>query len=347
VSPILYFAYPGELSTRTGGYGYDRRVTASLGDLGWDVRLVALGDGFPEPSEEQLQAAEALLAEIPDGSLVMIDGLAFGVMDAWAKDNRDRLKVIALVHHPLALETGVLPQQAEILRTRETEALSHTRGVVVTSPATADELVAHYGLSRPAIAVAIPGCDRVEPARGNGDTPLILSIGSLTQRKGHDVLIAALAQLQDLAWTCRIVGSKALDPATAAALEAQVYTLGLTERIQLVGQIEDVSAEFSRADVFALASRYEGYGMVFAEALAHGLPVVACRAGAVPDVVPEAAGLLVPPDDADLFARALRRLLEDRDTRRTMAQAAAEAGARLPSWADTAGILSRFLETAR
>jgi glycosyltransferase involved in cell wall biosynthesis len=321
VSPILYFAYPGDLSTRTGGYGYDRRVIASLGDLGWDVRLVALGDGFPEPSEEQLQAAEALLAEIPDGSLVIIDGLAFGVMDAWAKDNRDRLKVIALVHHPLALETGVLPQQAEILRTRETEALSHTRGVVVTSPATADELVAHYGLSRPAIAVAIPGCDRAEPARGNGDTPLILSIGSLTQRKGHDVLIAAL--------------------------EAQVDALVLTERIQLVGQIEDVSAEFSRADVFALASRYEGYGMVFAEALAHGLPIVACRAGAVPDVVPEAAGLLVPPDDADLFAQALRRLLEDRDTRRIMAQAAVEAGARLPSWADTAGILSRFLETVR
>ncbi len=347
MNPILYFAYPGDLSTRTGGYGYDRRVIASLGDMGWDVRLVALGDGFPDPSEEQLQAAEALLAEIPDGSLVMIDGLAFGVMDTWAARNRDRLKIIALVHHPLALETGVLPEQAEILRTRETHALSHTRGVVVTSPVTADELVARYGLSRPDIAVAIPGCDKAEPARGNGDIPLILSIGSLTRRKGHDVLIAALAQLQDLDWTCRIVGSKALDPATAAALEAQVYTLGLTERIHLVGQIEEVGAEFDRADVFALASRYEGYGMVFAEALAHGLPVVACRAGAVPDVVPEAAGVLVPPDDAERFAQALRTLLEDQDKRRDMAKAAAEAGARLPSWADTAAVISRFLETVR
>ena len=344
---ILYFAYPGDLSTRTGGYGYDRRVIAALRDLGWDLRLVALGKGFPDPSEAQLQAAEALLAEIPDGSLVMIDGLAFGVMDAWAAHNHDRLKIVALVHHPLALETGVLPEQAEILRERETKALSHTRGIVVTSPATADELVAHFEVSREAISVAIPGCDPATPARGNGETPLILSIGSLTQRKGHDVLIAALALLQDIAWTCRIVGSKALDPAISAALEAQVDALGLTDRVQLVGEMEDVSAEFARADLFALASRYEGYGMVFAEALTHGLPVIACRAGAVPDVVPEAAGLLVPPDDVDKFGQALRSLLEDPDKRRDMAMAATEAGAQLPSWPDTAGILSRFLETVR
>jgi glycosyltransferase involved in cell wall biosynthesis len=319
-------------------------VIAALRDLGWDVRALSLGDGFPYPSPDQLRHAEDVLSDIPPRAAILLDGLAFGVLDDWARRYHDRWRLFALVHHPLALETGLAPdRQAELAR-RERDALAHTRGVLVTSHATARELVENYGVCEDRIVVAQPGVDPGPLATGQGDPPHILSVGSLTHRKGHDVLITALAMLRDLPWTCRIVGSRTLDPKVAAELEAWIEGAALQERIVLTGEVEDPRKEFARADIFALASRYEGYGMVFAEALAHGLPVVGCAAGAVPEVVPPAAGLLVEPDDATSFAQALRRLLDEPDTRLAMADAAAVAGAALPSWRETATSIATFLE---
>lgn len=342
MSLTLYFAYPGDLQARSGGYGYDRRLIGALRDLDWNVHLVPLGDGFPLSPD--YAAAEAALASIPEGGLLLIDGLAFGVMDSWAQREAAKRQVFALVHHPLALETGLADETKAELAARERQALSNTRGVIVTSAATATEMVASYGIEVDDLVVATPGTDPVPLATGSGDPFCILSVGSLTRRKGHDILIDALASLVDLDWTCRIVGSRTLDASLALELDGQIRRLGLQGRVSLVGEVEDVRSEFARADLFALASRYEGYGMVFAEALAHGLPIVACAAGAVPDVVPASAGMLVAPDDALAFAGALRRLLTEPDTRVTMADASAVAGAALPSWRDTATTIAAFLE---
>jgi glycosyltransferase involved in cell wall biosynthesis len=340
---MLHFAYPGDLQTRTGGYGYDRRVIGALGDLGWDVKLVPLGEGFP--ARPDLAHADSVLAAVPDDSILMVDGLAFGVLDRVAETLGQRVRLFALVHHPLALETGLSEQAKAELTTRERAALARTRGVVVTSAATARELVANFGVASADIVTALPGTDPVPRATGSSDVPCILSVGSLTRRKGHDVLIAALATLRDLSWTCRIVGSRDLDADVADALEQLIQTLQLHDRVTLVGEVEDVQAEFAGADIFALASRYEGYGMVFAEALAHGLPIVGCAAGAVPEVVPAAAGILVAPDSPEEFAAELRRLLDEPQTRKAMADGAADAGAALPSWRDTAATIAHFLES--
>lgn len=345
MSRRLVFAYPGDLQTRTGGYGYDRRVIEALRELGWSVEPLSLGEGFPSPGVSELEAAGRMISELPDASLVLIDGLAFGVMDAWANREAERLKIIALVHHPLALETGLDEERRAMFAQRERTALSHARGVIVTSHATAAKLATHYGVATGKITVAVPGVDPAPLSGARGEPPLILSVGTLTHRKGHDVLIASLDRLRGLAWTCRVVGSKTLDPDVTGALGRQIMELGLSNRIELAGQIDDTSAEFARADIFALASRYEGYGMVFAEALVQGLPIVGCLIGAVPDVVPPSAGFLVPPDDPDAFAAALRRLLLETDLRTSMADAAAVAGARLPSWRETAAIISGTLES--
>jgi glycosyltransferase involved in cell wall biosynthesis len=171
----------------------------------------------------------------------------------------------------------------------------------------------------------------------------ILSIGSLTPRKGHDVLIAALAGLQDLDWQARIVGAPA-DPATAAALAAQIAAAGLADRIALVGAKSDVAADYAEADIFALATLYEGYGMVFAEALARGLPIVGSRTGPVAELIPAAAGRLVPPGDVAGLRAALEQMISDPAARTAAAQAAWQAGQALPRWPETATTVARVLE---
>lgn len=345
MSRRLVFAYPGDLDLKTGGYAYDRAVVAGLSASGWEVEMLALGDGFPAPDVNVKATAERALSALPDGCLVLIDGLAFGVLDDWAIREKERLRIAALVHHPLALETGLDATTRSLLQESETRALTAARRIIVTSPMTARELISNYGVRSHHVMVAMPGTEPGQKASGDGDPPHILAIGTLVKRKGHDVLLRALGQIADLPWSASIVGSKVLDPETATSLEALCGELGLTGRVTLAGECNDTREILSKADIFALASRYEGYGMVFAEALSHGLPIVACHAGAVPDVVPADAGLLVPVNDVDAFADALRLLVSDREERARRAEAAFRAGRELPRWSDTTATISSFLET--
>ncbi|MGY9056908.1 MAG: glycosyltransferase family 4 protein, partial [Alphaproteobacteria bacterium] len=195
------------------------------------------------------------------------------------------------------------------------------------------------------ITVALPGTDRPTAPRQPQSPPRITAVGSLTARKGHDVLLAALAQLQDLDWTAQIVGGPH-DPDVAQALHAQCLALGLSARVTFVGEVDEAGlhAAYANTSIFALATRYEGYGMVFAEAIAHGLPIVTCLTGAVPDTVPADAGLLVAPDDPTAFADALRLLLTEPGIAKSLADAATRAAERLPTWQDTIRLVVTALE---
>ena len=104
----------------------------------------------------------------------------------------------------------------------------------------------------------------------------------------------------------------AYDPAHAADLAALHRSLGLGDRVSFAGRVsqERLGELYRAAGIFALATRYEGYGIVFDEALAHGLPIVSCRTGAVPQTVPSEAGLLVPPGDPHAFAATLDAVLD-------------------------------------
>lgn len=345
-APHLVFAIPGDIAIRSGGYGYDRRMIEELRELGWRVDHLRLPDGFPAPNRDELEMTAKQFADLPDESLVLIDGLAFGAMPEIARREAARLKLVALVHHPLALETGLSERQAQNLRESEATALASTRGIIVTSPETARTLILDFRVRPEAICVAIPGTESAKPARGgiDGEPPLILAVGSLTQRKDHATLVAALARLCDRPWQCRIVGSDRMDPASASALRRQIVDHRLDDRIAVTGALEDVDAEYDRADIFALASRYEGFGMVFAEAMARGLPIVGCRGGAVPDLVPDSAGILLEPGDVIGFSEALAKLLDDRQARRNYAAGSLAAGRKLPDWRASAKVLADFLK---
>jgi glycosyltransferase involved in cell wall biosynthesis len=345
-APHLVFAIPGDLEIRSGGYGYDRQMIEELRKLGWRVDHVRLPDGFPAPSRNELETTARQFACLADESLVLVDGLAFGAMPEIARQEAIRLKLVALVHHPLALETGISERQVQNLQKSEAAALSSARGIVVTSPETARTLISDFSVPSEAICVAIPGTEPVKPAQGgiDGEPPLILAVGSLTQRKDHASLVAALARLRERPWQCRIVGSDRMDPATASALCRQIADHGLDDRIVVTGALDEVDAEYDRADIFALASRYEGFGMVFAEAMARGLPIVGCRGGAVPDLVPDSAGILLEPGDVTGFSEALAKLLDDRQARRNYAAGSLVAGRKLPDWRASAMVLADFLK---
>ena len=341
------FAVPGDLATPTGGYAYDRRMIAELEHLGWHIDRVDLGEGFPWPSSETRMAAQARLLAVPAGRAIVIDGLAFGVLPDAALELRSRNPLIALVHHPLALESGLSAEQADNLRASERAALAATRRVVVNSAATARHLIADYAVPADRIVIAPPGSDPAPAAPGSHDGIVrLLSVGAVVPRKGFDVLIAALATLTDLPWQLTIAGDRSRDPKTAAQLDADIARFKLDSRVAVLGAVspERLADLYAGADLFALASRFEGYGMAYAEAIAHGLPVIGTTSGAIPDTVPAGASVLVVPGDSDAFAHALRRLIENRGERLRLATAARAASGLLPTWQDSAKIFSRALE---
>ena len=335
--PDAIFAVPGDLHTPTGGYIYDRRVIELLPEFGWRVTHLELPGDYPAPCTASLEATACAIAATPAEALLVIDGLAFGAMPAEFID-RTKRRIVALVHHPLALETGTSTERVDQLTRTERAALARTTHVIVTSPSTAELLVKHYGVPAARISVAEPGTEPALRARGTSGPPRLLSVGSVTARKGYDVLVAALAKIADLSWESRIVGSLDRDPEAPTVLREAIAGAKLEKRIALLGSLDDktLAAEYDRAHLFVLPSHFEGYGMAFAEALARGLPIVGCAGGAVTSTVPADAGILVRTGDANAIAAALRLLLSDPGELSRRAEAAWRHAQRLPRWRDTA-----------
>ncbi|MGO4909275.1 glycosyltransferase family 4 protein [Pseudorhodobacter sp. W20_MBD10_FR17] len=339
------FAIPGDYEQLTGGFIYERSLLLTLRDAGRVVDHLQLPAGFPNPTQEETAATHAILTAVPADVPVILDGLVFGSIDPAVLDAM-QAPVVAMLHHPLGLETGIKPETAQFLLAREAENLTRAAHVVVPSPHTAAILQSEFGVAPERITIALPGFARPDATKAAPSTPpLILSVGLLAARKGHDTLIDALAQITDLDWQAEIVGGPH-DPDVAVALATQISALGLQNRVRLAGVLArpELDQRYRSASLFALATRYEGYGMVFGEAMLHGLPIVSCQTGAVPDTIAKDAGLLVPVDAPDAFAHALRQILTDAKTRRAMASASAVGGNKLPSWADAAAIMGRVLD---
>ena len=339
----FYLVYPGDLDTRTGGYTYDKRLIEELGQLGLRINPVSLPQCSPDMSQGARLMVQEKLVAIPEGSVVVIDGLALGVLDRETTEVRQRLRLVALCHHPLALESGLNSAEQSQLFESERRALANVHATLVTSDSTRRILTDDFGVCEDSITVAVPGTDRRPFAECAGSPPRLLTVGSLTRRKAHDVLISALADVAALDWEARFVGGDHFDAKWAQRLRAQVAAENLEHRIQFAGLVPDVEPEYQQADVFILPSRFEGYGMVFAEALSAGLPVIAAKAGAVPDVVPGTAGILVAPDDQDALAGAIHKLLTTAGLHQQLQQGARACAAELPSWRDTAEKVCRRL----
>ncbi len=346
---------PGDLETRTGGYGYDRRIIAGLRDRGWLIEVRRLDDSFPMPTPAARAHAASVLAAIPDGATVLIDGLALGALPVEAEHESRRLRLVALVHHPLAAETGVDPVLAAALEVSERRALAASRAVVVTSRATAARL-ADYGVTGDRITVVEPGTEPAPLSRGSSREPsalgpepsgvALLCVATLTPRKGHEVLIRALAAAPHRHWTLTCAGSLDRDVPTVTRVRDLVRAEGLEDRVVFAGDMDAgaLAAHYDSADLFVLPTLYEGYGMAVAEALARGLPVISTATGAIADLVSTDAGVVVPPGDLAAFTDALSRVLGDAALRARLAAGARRVRDRLPTWEAAAAAMAVALE---
>jgi glycosyltransferase involved in cell wall biosynthesis len=325
----LAFVVPGKLDQLTGGYLYDRHVIDGLRSRGHTVKVIELGS----------IDRETVLAKLADGTTTVIDGLALPDFEQAVLAHWRRLRLVALVHHPLAEETGLSRAAAERLIRLEAAALQCFRGVVCPSARTAAGVEA-YGIPPERIFVIPPGTAKPDaPLRSRrGPVRSLLCVASVIPRKGHRVLVAALARMRDLEWQMLCIGSLDRDPRTARSIRKMISAARLGRRITLAGEQSPrmVMRAYRAAGLFVLPSLHEGYGMAFAEAMAHGLPIIATTAGAIPETVPREAGLLVRPGDAAELARALRRVISDPALAAGLSAGSRAAGRRLPDWRQAA-----------
>jgi glycosyltransferase involved in cell wall biosynthesis len=335
---------PGHLDARTGGYLYDRSIVAGLRRLDWAVDVMELDASFPYPTPAALEHAANALAAVAAGTIAIVDSLALGAMPDLITREASRLRIVALVHLPLAAACDLDRDTAARFEDGERRALRAAALVIVTGSATLP-LIARHERGRDRVLVLEPGTDRAPLARGSGGHPLeLLSVATLNPGKGHEALLVALSEVPHREWRLTCAGSLTRHPQTADRVRATIARLGLEDRVSLAGDLDGPAREtcYDRSDVFVLATRQETYGMAVAEALAHGLPVVATMTGAIPQLVGSDAGVLVPVGDTPALVEALSRVLGDASLRARFAQGARRVRDQLPTWEEASG---RFAAT--
>ena len=317
--------------------------------------VVEVDGGFPAPDADALRRLDDALTRLATGSITVVDGLIFGCVPEVAERHALRLRLVSLVHLPLAADPGLEPDAAAAFRRSEVRALRSTTHVVITGSATR-ELLGGYGVPEGRITLVEPGTDHpsaeqltaAQAQRDRRDGLVrLLSVATLNPGKGHARLLNALAATGLTNWHLTCAGSHANHPRTVAEVEARIRQLDLTTRVSLAGNLDDagLSAAYQSAEVFVLATRRETYGMAVSSALAWGLPVVSTRTGAIPVLVADTAGIVVPVDDEAALTDALGRVLSDAALRVTLGRGALLAAERLPSWHDQVTAFERVLDT--
>jgi glycosyltransferase involved in cell wall biosynthesis len=341
VPGAVHVVLPGDIddpATPSGGNIYDRRVCDALAALGWSVHEHAVHGGWPRPGPDECAALGTLLAALPAGAVVLLDGLIASAVPGVLRPQAPRLRMVVLVHMPL--DDGA-----------ERDALADAKAIVTTSAWTSRRLIERYGLPADRVYAAEPGVDPAAVAPGSEGGTQLLCVAAVAPHKGHDVLIEALSSLAAEPWTCVCVGSLDRDHAFVDELRRRIAVHGLADRVRLAGPLvgDALHTAYAAADLLVLASRGETYGMVVAEALARGIPVVAAATGGLPETLglaPDgsAPGLLVPAGDSAALSDALRGWLGDPGLRQRLRGSARARRATLTGWSTTARQVADVLE---
>ncbi|MCB8919007.1 MAG: glycosyltransferase family 4 protein [Ardenticatenaceae bacterium] len=352
----------GSLETLSGGYLYDRMLVRYLRRQGDEVTLVSLPwrsygqhllDNANRRLLRRLQAARfdvLLQDELNHPSL------------AWLNSRLRRqvtYPLLAVVHHLRWLETrpgrlGTL--QNRFYRQVERRYLASVDGFVYNSQATRAAVTGLVGGSRPGV-VAYPAGNRFTHlptpdeilARATRPGPLrLLFVGNLIPRKGLHQLLAALARLPRPTWQLTVVGRPDVDPAYARAVRQQMLRAGLDNQVFFTGPLPDpaLAAQFGRAQLLVMPSSYEGFGIVYLEGMAFGLPALATPAGGARELVTAGEnGYLVDPDDPAGLAAHLLHLHTHRHELARLSLAAQQRYLAHPTWDESMSRIRNFVLT--
>jgi glycosyltransferase involved in cell wall biosynthesis len=332
----------------SGGNTYDRRIGHELAATGWSVHEHVAPGPWPNPDVAAREDLAAVISGIPDGAVVLVDGLVGSPSADVLVPHAGRLRLVVLVHMPLGVGASDDPIEAS-----ERALLSAATAVVTTSQWTRHRLLDLYALRPDRLHVAEPGVDPAALATGTAGGGRLLCVAAVTPVKGHDLLLAALATVKDLIWRCVCVGALDRDACFAETVRRQAWDTGIGDRVEFVGPRvgDDLDLAYAASDLLVVGSRAETYAMVVTEALARGLPVVAASVGGLPEALGEAPdgsrpGLLATPEDPQALGAALRRWLVDEDLRGRLRQAARKRRTGLPDWSATTGRVARALTAA-
>ncbi len=326
----------------SGGNHYDRRLIDGLRALGWTVREHRIGGLWPGTGTQAGEALAEVLGGLPAGAIVLFDGLALDAAADALAAHCVRLRLVALLHAPVASCAMPVGMNAQALLQPMHTLLQHMRAIIVTSAWSQRCLCRHYGLATAQVAVALPGVDPAALAPVHPGGERLLCVARVSPLKGHDTLLRALGTLHGLTWHLSCIGpvddTRFLDDLHGIARAAEV-----DDRVRFLGPSSgpQLALAYQNADVLLLASRQESYGMVVSEALARGLPVIATAVGGIPEALGAAAagpmpGLLVAPASPAALASAVRRWLTDAHLRGQLRLAARHRRSALRPWSDTA-----------
>jgi len=338
----LHFVVPDGVDDprrTSGGNVFDRRVRDGLRMIGWDVRMSQVDADAPAH-------ADGVLSGIPNGALVLIDGLIAGRSPGAIEAAADRLHIVALTH----MVSAAFPAADVRVVEGERRALRSARRVIATSEWTRSELVRRHVVPPERVVVARPGSDDAPAASGTPAGSAFLCVGVVAPHKGQDTLIEALAALgSDEAWTCTIAGSLDVCPDYADDVATRVAAAGLGGRVTMTGVLteDELDTAYQHVDLVLAPSRVESYGMAIADALRRGIPVIASRVGGIPLTVESRAAVLVPPGEPLALTDALREWMRDADLRARLKSAARAGRADLPRWSDTAAQIASTLAGVR
>jgi glycosyltransferase involved in cell wall biosynthesis len=258
----------------SGGNRYDREVCDDLRAAGWSVAEIAVEGSWPRPDATALTSLARALDALPDGALVLVDGLIASAARAVLVPRSERLRLVVLVH--MVFGGDAVPERDE------SAVLAAARAVVTTSDWTRHHLLARYRLPAARVHVARPG---TEPAPVSARTPdggRLVCVGTLAPLKGQDLLLEALGGLVGLPWRCTLVGPHDRDPQFAASLARRAAAKGIADRVRMPGTRTGAALrrEYEDADLLVVPSRAETYGLVVTEGWPRAYPCSRPRSAA-------------------------------------------------------------------
>jgi glycosyltransferase involved in cell wall biosynthesis len=361
---VLFIIY-GSLDQVSGGYLYDRKVIEYLRSEGIEVDILGLPVlpyllcpmHFFHPQLKRLFRTPGAARRY---QCIVVDELTHpSLFLSVARRVEDCPPVLLLLHHLSSREPAGWARR-RIARFMEKILVGRSDGVVVNSRST-ESTVRDLIEEPPPFYLCPPGSDALSGKRPGGDptdgdpagclihpggrAPVrLLVTGNVIFRKGHDLLIRLLGGLRDLDWELRIVGGL-VDRPYKRRLDRVAARCGLESRICYTGVLdgEALRQEYAAADIFLFPSRYEGFGISLAEAVRAGLPFIAFRSGAIPELT-GGRGLLVPEGDTRSFQEHLGRLIADPQRRAQAAALSERLAADLATWADTGAAFLQAVE---